>query len=648
MLAQAGCLLVLAATAWAAGWATWGRRDPARLLHPLTLTIGLALLGEVGLLLAAVHLFTPWTLALVAVAAHAAATAGWRRLVTHAAAAIRQRPRRALAVAALTAGAAAGGFVIALYPPTAFDETTYHLPFARAFLAQPGLPWVPELRVPAFPLLAEGLQAALLALGGERAPHQLALLATLATAALLVAWGREAEEPIAGWLGAALFLGNPLVAYLAGTGYVDPLVGLFTTGAFYALWRVRTSEAATAWAATAGFLAGSAAAVKYLGLYAIAVGAVALLFARARRWRSLLVFGGAALVATALPYGYLIARTGNPLFPYFSNLFGTSAWEAVDPVPPDAEPSTFLLPYNSVFHRELAGNQPPLSPALLLGSLLLLVALLQRPRRAPRLRAGALVVLGFFPAYVAMPEVSRYLATVLPLWTLLIGAAATWAWRRLRGGEPPRRLAAALALALAVPGPAYGAYSLWRHRDVPLTPAERDTYLAEVHRGYGALAWLQERQGRRYVALCFTCEHLHGFAAGRLLGEHSGPWAFWQLQPLLAESRGAGTPDARRPRRLHPAAARRRGAAAHARGVTSLSAAPRRRRFRGLGAGTCADATATRDAAATARDPATRTAVEPRATAVNCRRSASVAHDECAAAPAHGLAFARVPGRPGT
>lgn len=528
--------MLLVATAWAAGWATWGRRDAARRLHPLTVTIGLAILGEVGLLLSALHLFTPWALALVAAAAHAAAAPGWRRLLEHTADALRLRPRHVLVVAALTAGATAGGFVIALFPPTAFDETTYHLPLARAFLAQPGLPWVPELRVPAFPLLAEALQAALLALGGERAPHQLALLATLTTAALLVAWGRTADEPIAGWLGAALFLGSPLVAYLAGTGYVDPVVGLFATGAFYALWRARNGDAGTAWAATAGFLAGAAAAVKYLGLYAIVVGGLALLFVRARRWRSVLAFGAAALLAAALPYGYLLARTGNPLFPFFASLFGASRWEPNIPgAPPHAEPSTFLLPYNSVFHRELAGDQPPLSPALLLGSLLLLVALLKVRRGVPRLRAGALVVLGFFPAYATMPDVSRYLVTVLPLWTLLVGAAATWAWRRLRGGEPPRRLAAVLAVALALPGPAYGAYSLWRPRGVPSTPAERDAYLADVHPGYRALAWLQERRGGRYVALCLACEHLHGFAEGRLLGEHFGPWAFWRLQPLFAD-----------------------------------------------------------------------------------------------------------------
>jgi 4-amino-4-deoxy-L-arabinose transferase-like glycosyltransferase len=526
VLAQAGCLLALLATAWAAGWATWGRRSPERLLHPLTPAIGLALLGEAGLLLAALHLYTPAGLAAIAILAHAAAAAGWRHLLAHALAAVRREPRRVIAASLLAVAATSGGFLVALYPPSAFDETTYHLPFARAFLAQPGLPWVPELRVPAFPLLAEALQAALLAGGGERAPHQLALVATLLTAALLFAWGREAEVPIAGWLGAALFLGNPLVAYLAGTGYVDPLLGLFTTGCFYSLWRARHGGAG--WAATAGLLAGAAAAVKYLGLYAVGVGTLAVLVAAADRRRRLFVFAATVALATAIPYGYLLWRTGNPLFPYFANVFGPNDWA---PAAAAAESTILSLPFDAVFRRQLVGHQPPLSPALLLGSLVLLAAL----ARVPRLRVGALVVAAFFAAYAAMPLVSRYLLAVLPLWALLAGAAASWAWQRLRGAPPPRGLAAALALAIALPGPAYGAYHVWQRQGIPASARARHAYLAEVHPGYGALAWLERRHGRRYAAACLACEYLHGFAGGRLLGEHAGPWQYGRLSRLLGD-----------------------------------------------------------------------------------------------------------------
>src|SRR6185436_19346611 len=109
VLAQAGCLLALAATAWAAGWATWSRRAPERLAHPLTSCIGLALLGSVGLLLAALHLFRPLALLAVTLLVHAAALPGWRRLLAVSAQAIRRTPRRALVVSLLVVFAAAGG-----------------------------------------------------------------------------------------------------------------------------------------------------------------------------------------------------------------------------------------------------------------------------------------------------------------------------------------------------------------------------------------------------------------------------------------------------------------------------------------------------------------------------------------------------------
>lgn len=536
VLTQAGCLLALAATAWAAGWATWGRGAPERLTHPMTPCIGLALLGSAGLLLAVMHLFLPPALLAVVLIAHAAALPGWARLFVVCVQAIRRAPGRALVVALLVVVAAAGGFVIALFPPTAFDETTYHLPFARAFLASGAMPWVPELRVATFPLLGEALQAALLLGWGERGPHQLALFATLLTAALLLAWGREADRRETGWLAGALFLGSPLVTYLAGTGYVDPLVGLFVTGSFYALWRSSTAYGETrsdpGELLIAGFLAGAASAVKYLGLYALPVGAIVLLVRRPPRWPPLVPFAVGVGAAMVIPYGNLLWRTGNPLFPFFSSLFGVSRWE---PVIPGAgglyRDSIVLLPWNAVFHRQLAGDQPPLSPALLLGLILLLVAAVV----VPRLRVGALVVVGFFPVYLFMPVVSRYLLTVLPLWCLLSALAIGWTWLRLRGEPLPRLMAVLLALGLLLPGVAYGAFYLEQRPGIPDTPAERVAYLAETHPGYRALRWLQQRRGSRYAARCIGCEHLHGFATGRLYGEHFGPWGYWRLARLLGD-----------------------------------------------------------------------------------------------------------------
>ncbi len=42
-------------------------------------------------------------------------------------------------------------FFLSLYPPTGFDATVYHLPYARAFIAVGGLEFLPDLRFPVFP-----------------------------------------------------------------------------------------------------------------------------------------------------------------------------------------------------------------------------------------------------------------------------------------------------------------------------------------------------------------------------------------------------------------------------------------------------------------------------------------------------------------
>src|SRR5688500_2180666 len=41
-------------------------------------------------------------------------------------------------------------FLLALYPPIAFDETLYHLPFVRGFALEGGLRFLPDVRFPVF------------------------------------------------------------------------------------------------------------------------------------------------------------------------------------------------------------------------------------------------------------------------------------------------------------------------------------------------------------------------------------------------------------------------------------------------------------------------------------------------------------------
>jgi 4-amino-4-deoxy-L-arabinose transferase-like glycosyltransferase len=427
----------------------------------------------------------------------------------------------------------------ALYPPTAFDATLYHLPFARAFAATGGVPYLADLRFPVFPQANEVLFAAVMLGGHDVAAQGVQLLATLLTAVLLGLWGRRAFPtwPAAGPLAAAIFLGSPLVAYLAGTAYIESGLTLFVTGGFYAAERWRQTEDRR-WLVPAAVLAATAADVKYLGLFFLGVtGLIVLIVALARgRGRDVLLFAAVALAVLAPWYLRILLLTGNPVFPYAPQLFGANFWQSL----PDPHRQGTLvqrlvraarLPWDLVFARESYGGLPPLSPVYL-AALPLLAAGALRDRRV---RLWLAVVAAYVFACTWLPRDSRYLVPALPLTSLAIaGSIAIFAgpWRR------SRPLAWALCLACLLPGWLYGLYQAQRNGPVPVTAAGREAWLARKVPLYPAVAWLNRTRGSAYTVWALNAEQVNYFADGRYLGDWTGPASFGRV---LAAGR---TPEA--------------------------------------------------------------------------------------------------------
>ncbi len=590
-----GLLAVFVAGAWAAGRIACSlagfdrRREPAAAVHrraplaapALAPIVGLALLAWAGNVLGLFGLLT--RAALLALLGVVWIAAGFLRLT---------RARRggdpgdaetrtplvaAAAVAALATLVGLPLLALALYPPTAFDETLYHLPFARAFADSGGLPFLPELRFPVFPQLGEVLQAALLAFAGDVATHFVSLLAIGLTAALLWAWGEEwggAERPWIGPLAAAIWLGNPLVVYLGATSYVDPLLALFVTAAAYVHWRFRDAPGGLV---LAGFLTGAAAGTKYLGLFFVAALGVATLFgtvgggvvsgggagARSRRLRDVCLFGVAALVAMAPSYGRIIALTGNPLFPYLSGLFGENAWtprhfrnfalptQSADWVAGLARGAGRLLtlPWDVVARRDRVGGLPPLSPAYLLG-LPLLVATTWRRRAKGALGKLLFAPLLFLLLFPLLPADVRYLIAPLPLFSLGLAVALAGGLTRWVDRSPPaltararlgpfaafgsRLVLVALVVGLlALPGSLYALHRLVLQGPLPTTPVERDLYLRRMLPPFSAIAYVNERIRPGETIYGLHLESMRYLARGRFLGDWYGPCRFGLLLERL-------------------------------------------------------------------------------------------------------------------
>ncbi len=563
VLAHVATLLLLVVTALVGGELALARAPSIRGAERWVLapSLGLFALGTLFSLLGLAGELTRPAIVATIVGIHVAGWGVWRRIAAIsglagvAAARLRTLPRRRLGLW-VVAGVVlfAPLFALALYPPSAFDETLYHLPMARAYAATGGLPFLPELRVPAFPQLAEVLSAALLLLAGDTATHFVALLANLLTAGVLAVWARSLFGASAAGLAAAVWLGSPLVVYLGGTGYVEPLLALAVTAACWSISRWRATGA-RAWLALGALFAASAADVKYLGLYFVAALAlwVALSPAGAprseapRRTRAgalalFLVLASAALLPC---YGRIVALTGNPVFPFAPDLFGRSAWTPLsDATSPAADPALgrralerdagqlLTLPWDLVFRRQRVNQMPPSSPLVLFAVPLAALA----GWRDRRLRPPLALASGYCLLFPLLPADARYL---LPAWALGALGIAAGLW--LLGDKLAGRLAlrrqslCALALLAFAPGWLYAGYRLTRLGPVPMTPAAREAHLARLLPAYPAVARLNTELGAGERAYLLYAEEMRYHVQGKVVGDWSGPDSYREIGPLLAD-----------------------------------------------------------------------------------------------------------------
>ncbi|MEA2695662.1 MAG: hypothetical protein QOJ16_5049 [Acidobacteriota bacterium] len=540
-------LLVLAVTALVLGRILTGELDRAVERWAIPAALGLAGLAHLGFVLGLAGLLRPAPVLLAVAGIHLLGFRVWpgrlRWRGSEFFKRLRVRPMLLGALAVLPLA------LLPLYPPTAFDATLYHLPFARGFVASGGLPFLADLRFPVFPQVNEMLFAEVLlfapdvANSADIAVHGVPWLMTLLTAALLWSWARDSfASAAAGGLAAAIYLGNPIVVYLAGIGYVDAGLILFVTSALYAVRRFRGSGERR-WLVLAAVFAATAADTKYLGLFFVGVIGLTVLFGRPPgpgRVRRALLFVAVAAAVLAPWYGRIYAWTGNPLFPYFPQVFGSSPWAPIRFRSFLTRPfvsrgiDLVRLPWDLVFERGRYNGQPPYSPLYLAVLALALVAAFKDPRQ--RRLLGLAAVYAF--ACLGLPPDARYLLPAVPL----VSLAAAGALLALPGRFPRRSglLTAGLCAGCFLPGWLYALYRLHHLGPLPLTPAGREAYLARQQPCYPAVASLNRALGSGYTVWALHAENLSYYAQGRFLGDWIGPAKF---DRVLANLRG--------PRDLH-------------------------------------------------------------------------------------------------
>ena len=320
--------------------------DAFALAIPLGLgSIALATLGlgELGVLnraglaiLLAVGVFVTWALPARSSGGHGGECTPDTRL-DPGSSAFDSRSLADLAFGLALAAAIAGTLLAAMAPVTDGDALCYHLQVPKVFLTRGGLGFEPDLHETVYPLVTELLYTIALAFRGPIACRLISWMLGLVFAANVAALARPSLGARAWWAGAVTLL-VPAVSNGMSAPLNDVALAAFGTAAIVG-WTRFHDETSPGRAVLAGLLAGLALGVKYpalvlAGLLGLAVLASALRKRGLRRAVFLtILFGAVALVVGGPWYLRALWYTGNPVYPFFRQLFGGAGLdEVLDPI----------------------------------------------------------------------------------------------------------------------------------------------------------------------------------------------------------------------------------------------------------------------------------------------------------------------------
>jgi hypothetical protein len=374
----------------------------------------------------------------------------------------------------------------ALMPEASTDGLAMHLN-AAAWMAGHGSFHFDVSRAvwAVMPMAGDWVFASAYLAGGEAAARLVNLACLALLASLVYTLTRRHVSPAGALMAVALLLSTPVAYLVTGSLFVENVWTLFLMAAIGAVesW-YRNCDKRWLWIGAG--LAGSAAAGKFgalVCLFGLGFGLALALWRKKLPAGGVLVAGAVFLLFAAVPYVNAIARTGNPVFPYFNDFFRSPLFDSTQAFRDGRFPG-YLKPdllYQAVFNssRFLESQDGAAGFHLFV---LWPVALLALRRRMPfwvtvSTVSAPLILLLEFAGLACL----RYLYPVMVLIPILAG------WLLAEGQAGGRALGRAIAAAgwLCVAANTWllGAAS-WQNRDFALNlafdPASRHRFLAEA------------------------------------------------------------------------------------------------------------------------------------------------------------------------
>ncbi len=221
-------------------------------------------------------------------------------------------------------------FALAFVPPVARDELIHHLAIPKLYLQAGRIIEIPFALHSYYPMLLDMLYAPFVKWGWDSAPKLIHGLYGFLTALLLYAYLARRLSSIYGLLGVFFFIFTPAILRLSHWAYVDLGVTFYSTASLLCLLRWMEATEDKRWLILAGLSAGFAIATKPNGLlvFLLLFFLLVIIMERGERRNRMETAGAITLflIMVFIPVSPWFLKnliwTGNPLFPFFLNLFG--------------------------------------------------------------------------------------------------------------------------------------------------------------------------------------------------------------------------------------------------------------------------------------------------------------------------------------
>jgi hypothetical protein len=378
-------------------------------------------------------------------------------------------------------------FLKAFVPTVGSDPLAYHLPLPKRFLESHRIVYLPYMATSVFPLFTHMFYVLALSFGDTSLAQLFHCSFGVITFFTIYAFAR-------GWIGArfaflssAVFLATPGIFHQMPSAQNDVSVTCFQFLQLFCLWKW-VSEKKLQWTAFAGIFAGLSLSVKFTAVGGCFAAFWVLIFFGGRPWgktaTAALLFCVWAVLCCAVWYGRSFYYTGNPVYPYFPELFGGGG-QAYDLVKHGAGKSVldfFLAPLRMTIQPERFGGRGNQFGPIFLLTVPFLAILRDKDLKKPVLfllsYLGILYTVWFLGA-----QNLRFLFSALPPLSFLVGIVF-YTLERSPSSFLRRGFKAILTISLSA-NALLAVYYLRDDWKMLVKLESRDTYLRREERSFG-------------------------------------------------------------------------------------------------------------------------------------------------------------------